>query len=149
MAWHTVYTSDEQRDRDNTRDTIKYQAQREAWMNSPEREALRVSSALNKAAKIRNIAERREYLRKLDITPHVFLSLSPAMRHEWHSRCIGDAIQGLAEYSGQPAVTVDESTAREIAADCRHYIDPRAIDASPAERAAYRALLRQIEKQLA
>ena len=77
------------------------------------------------------------------------IKLSPTMQHEWHSRCIGDVISGLADYNGQPTVTVDDDTAREIAADCRHYINPRAIDASPAERAAYRALMRQIEKQAA
>lgn len=72
------------------------------------------------------------------------IKLSPTMQHEWHSRCIGDVIPGLANYSGQPTVTVDDDTAREIADDCRHYINPRAIDASPGERAAYRALLRQV-----
>lgn len=72
------------------------------------------------------------------------IKLSPAMQHEWNSRCIGDVIPGLSDYSGQPTVTVDNDTAREIAADCRHYISPRAIDASPGERAAYRALLRQV-----
>jgi hypothetical protein len=72
------------------------------------------------------------------------LKLSPTIQREWHSRCIGDVIPGLTDYRGQATVNVDDITAKEIADDCKHYINPRAIDASPAERAAYKALLKQV-----
>lgn len=72
------------------------------------------------------------------------LKLSPTIQREWQSRCIADVIPALDGYEGQPTVTVDDSTAAEIADDCRHYINPRAVDATSGERAAYRALLKQV-----
>lgn len=75
----------------------------------------------------------------------VKLRLSAAIRNEWDVRCIGDVIPALAsvDYS-QPVIEVSEQTARAIADDCRFYMDPAAVDATLGERAAYRALLRQI-----
>ena len=73
----------------------------------------------------------------------VKLLLSPAIRNEWESRCIGDVIPALRDYAGERAVLVDRSTLAEIKADCEFYVDPKAVDAAPGERAAYRALLKQ------
>lgn len=73
------------------------------------------------------------------------LRISPTIAAEWDTRCIGDVIPALADidYSGG-AIEVSPEVAAEIADDCRFYIDPKAVDATGAERAAYRALLRQI-----
>jgi len=74
------------------------------------------------------------------------LQISPAIANEWNVRCIGDVIPALSTWDGAAKLEVDAATANEIASDCRFYIDPKAIDATGAERAAYRGLLRQIEK---
>ena len=73
------------------------------------------------------------------------LRISPTIAAEWDARCIGDVIPALAsvDYS-DGSIEVPIEVAIEIAADCRFYIDPKAVDATGAERAAYRALLRQI-----
>lgn len=153
MAFHTVYTSNEQRDQDNITARLEasrsYEAAHRAWMDSPEREQTRIANITRRASKIRNAAERRAFLRSHSITPPVFLSLSPAIITEWSARCIADVIPALSSWSGAAQIEVSEQTAAEIAADCRFYINPKAVDASPAERAAYRGLLRQIEKQTA
>lgn len=73
------------------------------------------------------------------------LRLSATMRREWEVRCIADVIPGLDGWRGELELELDERTAGEIARDCRFYMDPRCIDASAGERAAYRALLRQVE----
>lgn len=74
------------------------------------------------------------------------LKLSPTMRNEWQVRGIGDVIPALDGYAGEEAVLVDAAVLKEIAADCRFYIDPKAVDATAGERAAYRALLKQCEE---
>jgi hypothetical protein len=80
----------------------------------------------------------------------VRLKLSAAIRNEWAVRCIGDVVPALASIDyDQPEIEVGELAAREIAADCRFYIDPQAVDATAGERSAYRALLQQIEAALA
>ena len=73
------------------------------------------------------------------------LSLSKVIVQEWQSRCIGDVIPTLRDWRGSPTVVVDDKTAREIAEDCLWYADPKAVDATPGERAAYRGLLRQCQ----
>jgi hypothetical protein len=77
------------------------------------------------------------------------LKLSPAMQNEWQTRCIGDVVPALADWDGSLSLTVTEQTAREIAADCEFYINPKAVDATVGERSAYRCLLRQVQKALA
>ena len=73
------------------------------------------------------------------------LRISSTIAAEWDTRCIGDVIPALASVDyDQGSIEVDPETAAEIAADCRFYIDPKAVDAAAGERAAYRALLRQI-----
>ncbi|WP_096697632.1 hypothetical protein [Polaromonas sp. AER18D-145] len=62
-------------------------------------------------------------------------------------RGISDVIPALGAVdwtSGQ--VKVSAEVAREIAADCEFYIDPKAVDATAGERAAYRGLLRQVRE---
>jgi hypothetical protein len=76
----------------------------------------------------------------------VRLKLSPTIRAEWETRCIGDVIPALANYAGAECVEVTADTARAIAADCAHYVNPRAVDATLGERAAYRALLVQVQR---
>jgi hypothetical protein len=71
------------------------------------------------------------------------------MAREWQVRCIADVIPTLSTWTGAATLEVNAATAGEIASDCRFYIDPKAVDATGAERAAYRGLLRQIEKQMA
>lgn len=73
------------------------------------------------------------------------LRISSAMQNEWDVRCIGDVIPGLrgVDYSSG-AIEVSDDVLAAIAADCTHYIDPKAVDATVGERAAYRALLNQI-----
>lgn len=76
------------------------------------------------------------------------LSLSPTIRREWQSRCIADVVPALDGYEGQAAAMVDHTTALEIAKDCEWYADPKAVDATAGERAAYRALAKQIKEAL-
>lgn len=78
----------------------------------------------------------------------VKLRLSPTMRHEWQARSIGSVITALDGYGGEDFVMVDAAVASEIAADCAFHADPKAIDASPGERAAYRALGAAIAKAI-
>ena len=75
------------------------------------------------------------------------LKITPAMRSEWQVRGITDVIPALAElpWEAENAVEVDAGTANEIRADCAWYINPKAVDATVGERAAYRALMRQID----
>lgn len=74
------------------------------------------------------------------------LRLSETIRNEWRVRCIGDVIPSLEGVCwDKPIASVTETTAREILADCEFYADPKAVDATPGERAAYRALARQIQ----
>lgn len=75
------------------------------------------------------------------------LKITPTMRNEWQVRCITDMIPALAElpWESENAVEIDAGTANEIRADCAWYIDPKAVDATAGERAAYRAMLRQID----
>lgn len=77
------------------------------------------------------------------------LTISKAIELEWDNRCISDVIPGLAgvDYSASE-IEVAPDVAREIVADCLHYENPRAVDATVGERSAYRALRRQIEKAL-
>ena len=79
---------------------------------------------------------------------HMRLHLSPTIRNEWEIRCIGDVIPALANYDGRATVEVSVSVANEIAADCRFYMDNKAVDATSGERRAYRALWAQITRQL-
>jgi len=73
------------------------------------------------------------------------LTLTPLVRHEWQTRCIGDVVPALTDYSGQPHVDITAETAAEIAADCRFQADPTCIDHQPGTRLAYSALLRRLE----
>ncbi len=78
------------------------------------------------------------------------LHISPAIANEWNVRCIGDVIPALADQSIEAGkLQVSEPVLREILADCKFMVDPKCVDASAAERAAYRGLLQQIEKQIA
>jgi len=78
------------------------------------------------------------------------LKITPTMRNEWQVRAITDVIPALANLPWETAneVDVDTATANEIRADCAWYIDPKAVDATAGERAAYRAMLRQIDGAL-
>lgn len=73
------------------------------------------------------------------------LRISPAIANEWVTRCIGDVIPGLADKTISPGapLVVTSNTLNDIIADCAFYADPKCVDASPGERAAYRALLKQ------
>ncbi|ABD72068.1 hypothetical protein Rfer_4382 (plasmid) [Rhodoferax ferrireducens T118] len=63
------------------------------------------------------------------------------------SRCITDVVPALADlpWDTATAIEVEPPVAAEIRADCAFYIDPKAVDATAGERAAYRALLHQID----
>lgn len=78
------------------------------------------------------------------------LKITPTMRNEWQVRDITAVIPALAAlpWESANAVDVDAATANEIRADCAWYIDPKAVDATAGERAAYRAMLRQIDAAL-
>lgn len=75
------------------------------------------------------------------------LKLTEALRNEWDTRSIGGVIPELDAMDWRKARTieVDAALAAKIRADCLHQIDPKAIDATAAERAPYRGLLRQID----
>lgn len=77
----------------------------------------------------------------------MLLRISPAIRNEWQVRAITDVIPALENlpWEAENVILVDSSTAKEIRADCAHYIDPKAIEATIGERSAYRALMRQID----
>ena len=76
------------------------------------------------------------------------LKISKAIANEWDSRGIGEVIPALDMVDRRASeIEVSPEVASEIAADCRFYIDPEAVDATVGERSAYRALLRQIERQ--
>jgi hypothetical protein len=83
--------------------------------------------------------------------PAYRLKMSAKMRYEWQVRCIADVIPALADGAAWdvPTFATDRATVEAIAADCEHMADPRAVDASPGERAAYRGLLRQCRALLA
>ena len=80
----------------------------------------------------------------------MLLTITPTIRNEWQVRCIADVIPALADvpWSIARTVQVDDATARAIERDCAFYIDPQAVDATAGERAAYRALKRQIDAAL-
>lgn len=75
------------------------------------------------------------------------LVITPTIRNEWMTRCISDVVPALADlpWETAPAVEIEPAVAAEIRADCVFHIDPKAVDATAGERAAYRALLRQID----
>jgi len=78
---------------------------------------------------------------------HIKLKITPAISNEWQVRCISDvipALDGVDWTAGQ--IEVSAEVAREIAADCEFYINPKAVDATAGERAAYRGLLRQVRE---
>lgn len=79
------------------------------------------------------------------------LTITPAIRNEWMTRCISDVVPALADlpWETDPAIEVKPAVAAEIRADCVFYIDPKAVDATAGERAAYRALLKQIDAAIA
>lgn len=74
------------------------------------------------------------------------LIISPTIHNEWQVRSIGDVIPSLntIPWEERATIEVDAVTADEIRADCEFYIDPKAVDATIGERAAYRGLLKQI-----
>ena len=78
------------------------------------------------------------------------LKITPTMRNEWQVRSITDVIPALAELPWETSNVVDVDTriANEIRADCAWYIDPKAVDATAGERAAYRSMPRQIDAAL-
>jgi hypothetical protein len=79
--------------------------------------------------------------------PNMRLSISDSIVNEWQTRAISDVIPRLADIDfTNGAIEVDDALAQEIAADCRWYIDPDAVEATVGERSAYRALLKQIER---
>jgi hypothetical protein len=77
----------------------------------------------------------------------MLLKITPSIRNEWRVRAIGDVVPALnaLPWEAENVIHVDAQTASEIHADCAFYIDPKAVDASVGERAAYRALMRQID----
>ena len=78
------------------------------------------------------------------------LRISPTIANEWSVRCIGDIIPALADTIVVPGnLQVSKTTLRDILADCRFMADPKAIDATPSERRAYRSLFEQCERALA
>lgn len=80
----------------------------------------------------------------------VKLRISATICNEWDTRCIGDVIPELSGINYyQSAITVSNEVAKQIAADCEFYMDPKAVDATAGERAAYRALRNQIAAALA
>lgn len=76
------------------------------------------------------------------------LNLSTKITNEWQVRCIGDVVPALADFSGEKKIEVDIATAKEIMADCEFYMDATALDTTPSERKAYRALRDQILSKL-
>jgi hypothetical protein len=80
----------------------------------------------------------------------MLMNITETMRNEWRARCIADVVPALADvpWESQSVIAVDDCTAREIERDCAFYIDPKAVDATAVERAAYRALKRQIDAAL-
>jgi hypothetical protein len=77
------------------------------------------------------------------------LRISPAIANEWNVRCIGDVIPALADRTFEPGkLQVSEPVLREILADCEFMADPRCVDASAAERSAYRGLRDQCKRAL-
>ena len=79
------------------------------------------------------------------------LKLSPIIANEWLVRSIGSVIPQLDDYAIEPGrkIMVDRATVNEIVADCKFMTNPKAVDASPAERRAYRAMRAQCEQALA
>lgn len=79
------------------------------------------------------------------------LKLSRAIANEWLVRSIGGVIPALDDYAIEPGrkIMVDRATVEEIIDDCRFMADPKAVDASAAERRAYRAMRAQCEQALA
>ncbi len=77
----------------------------------------------------------------------MLLRISPSIRNEWQVRAITDVIPALEHlpWERENVIMVDDATAKQIRADCAHYIDPKAIEATIGERSAYRGLLRQID----
>jgi hypothetical protein len=80
----------------------------------------------------------------------ISLKISSMVQNEWQVRCIGDVIPELVhlEEDYSPAIKVSEQCCREIADDCRFYLDPNGPETSVGERSAYRALLKQCEAAL-
>lgn len=81
----------------------------------------------------------------------MLLRISSSIWNEWQVRAITDVIPSLEHlpWECENVIRVDDATAKEIRADCAHYIDPKAIDATLGERSAYRALMRQIDSAAA
>ncbi len=77
----------------------------------------------------------------------ISIRISDMIRNEWQTRGITDIVPMLANLAWETSdvIKVDLKAAAEIRADCEFYIDPKAVDATLGERAAYRALLRQID----
>jgi hypothetical protein len=77
----------------------------------------------------------------------MLLKISTSIRNEWQVRAITDVIPSLAQipWEMENVIFVDNTTAKEIRADCSFYLDPNAVDATVGERSAYRALMRQID----
>lgn len=76
----------------------------------------------------------------------VTLRLSAAIRNEWRVRCIADVIPALEGACWDvPRFATDYATLEAIRKDCAFMASPECVDAYPAERAAYRALLKQCE----
>lgn len=79
----------------------------------------------------------------------ISLKLSPTIQHEWAARSIGGTIPELDIAAPYPAVIqVSEQCCREIAEDCRFYLDPNGPETTVGERSAYRSLLKQCETAL-
>lgn len=78
----------------------------------------------------------------------IALKVPPTIRREWMTRCIADVIPALDGYGGEAVVMVDHAVAAEIAGDCEFYADPKAVDATAGERAAYRAFGKQVRLAL-
>ena len=80
----------------------------------------------------------------------MLLRITPVIRNEWQTRCIADVVPALdaLPWFEQSVINVTTETALAIRADCEFYVDPKAVDATAGERAAYRALLKQINAAL-
>lgn len=75
------------------------------------------------------------------------LKITPTIANEWLVRSIGGVIPELDGYAIEPGrkIMVDRATVDQIIDGCKFMADPKAVDCSPAERRAYRAMLRHCE----
>jgi hypothetical protein len=77
------------------------------------------------------------------------LRISPTIANEWNVRCIGDSIPALSDRIHRAGLfLVSLQALEEIIQDCKFMLDMNGPDLYPAERTAYRALLKQAKQAL-